>query len=194
MGRVMSARLDRDRPLWEYWLVEGLTDDRWALISKVHHCMVDGVSGTDLYRVVLDETPEPRAAVVDDWRPAAEPSDLRLAAAAALDLGRLPLAATRALAGAVRSPAALARQARTTVRGLGALASALLPAAASSLPGPLSAKRRFAFARVTVADVATVRHALGGTFNDVALAAVTGGLRRLLLERGSCPRLTQCGR
>ena len=61
MGRIMSTRLGRSRPLWEYWLVEGLAEDRWALVSKVHHCMVDGVSGTDLYRVVLDETPEPRA-------------------------------------------------------------------------------------------------------------------------------------
>jgi WS/DGAT/MGAT family acyltransferase len=57
MGHVMSSRLDRDRPLWDYWLVEGLADQRWALISKVHHCMVDGISGTDLYRVVLDESP-----------------------------------------------------------------------------------------------------------------------------------------
>jgi len=57
MGRVMSQRLDRSRPLWEYWLVEGLAGGRWALISKVHHCMVDGVSGTDLYRVVLDAGP-----------------------------------------------------------------------------------------------------------------------------------------
>jgi WS/DGAT/MGAT family acyltransferase len=59
MGRVMSQRLDRDHPLWEYWVAEGLARDRWALISKVHHCMVDGVSGTDLYRVIFDFSPEP---------------------------------------------------------------------------------------------------------------------------------------
>ena len=74
MGRVMSQRLDRARPLWEYWLVEGLEGDRWALISKVHHCMVDGVSGTDLYRIVLDPGPEPGPAVPDDWHPAPEPT------------------------------------------------------------------------------------------------------------------------
>jgi len=167
--------------------VEGLSDDRWALISKVHHCMVDGVSGTDLYRIVLDETPEPRAPVADDWRPALEPSDLRLAATAAVDAARLPLTSARALAGAARSPSALARQAWTTVNGLGALATALLPAPPSSLSGVLSAERRFAFARASVADIATVRHALGGTFNDVALAAVTAGLRRMLLHRGELP-------
>ena len=187
MGRVMSARLDRDHPLWEYWLVEGLAQDRWALISKVHHCMVDGVSGTDLYRVVLDETPEPRRPVADDWRPRAEPSALRLAAGAALDVTRLPLASARALAGAVRSPATLVRRARGAARGLGALATALLPATPSSLSGPPSAERRFAFARGSMADVASVRSALGGTFNDVALAAVTAGFRRLLLDRGELP-------
>jgi len=187
MGRVMSARLDRNRPLWEYWLVEGLSGQRWALISKVHHCMVDGVSGTDLYRIVLDESPEPRAPVADDWTPRPEPSDLRLAATAAIDLARLPLASVRALAGAVRSPATVAHQARGAVRGLGALATALRPAARSSLSGPLSAERRFAVARTSVADVAAVRHALGGTFNDVVLAAVTTGFRRLLMSRGELP-------
>jgi diacylglycerol O-acyltransferase len=59
MARVMSQRLDRDHPLWEYWVIEGLAGGRWALISKVHHCMVDGVSGTDLYRVIFDFSPEP---------------------------------------------------------------------------------------------------------------------------------------
>ena len=187
MGRVMSARLDRKRPLWEYWLVEGLFADRWALISKVHHCMVDGISGTDLYRIVLDESPERRPPVADDWRPLQEPSALRLAAAAAGDVARLPAAQARALAAAARSPTELARQARATLRGLRALTGALRPATRSSLSGPLTAQRRFAFARATVADVSAVRHVLGGTFNDVVLAAVTAGFRRLLLSRGELP-------
>ena len=75
MARIMSQRLDRDRPLWEYWLVEGLADGRWALISKLHHCIVDGVSGTDLYNVVLDPSPEPAPPVPDDWQPRPEKSD-----------------------------------------------------------------------------------------------------------------------
>ena len=85
MARVMSQRLDRDHPLWEYWVVEGLAGNRWALISKVHHCMVDGVSGTDLYRVVFDVSPGPAPPAADDWTVGPEPSTARLAAQAAID-------------------------------------------------------------------------------------------------------------
>ena len=85
MARLMSQELDRDRPLWEAWVVEGLADGQWAVVSKVHHCMVDGIAGVDLMSVVLDHDREPAPTVADDWRPAPEPSDLRLAADAAPD-------------------------------------------------------------------------------------------------------------
>ena len=187
MARVMTQRLDRARPLWEYWVVEGLRDGRWALISKVHHCMVDGVSGTDLYRVILDPTPEPGPPAADDWHPRPEPSTAELTLLAARDLARLPWRVTKAFAGAVRHPAALGQVARTTVRGTAALATALVPTRASSLTGPLSAERRYAFARSRVEDVSTVRHTFGGTFNDVVMAAVTSGFRALLISRGERP-------
>ncbi|GAB3326405.1 wax ester/triacylglycerol synthase family O-acyltransferase [Geodermatophilus aquaeductus] len=187
MGRVMSQRLDRNRPLWEYWLVEGLAEDRWALISKVHHCMADGVSGTDLYRVVLDPGPEPGPAVPDDWHPRPEPSTAELTALAARDLATLPWRTTRALAGTARSPRALGRLLLTTARGTAALATALLPTRASSLTGPLSAQRRYAFARGRVEDVSAIRDTFGGTFNDVVMTAVTAGFRQLLISRGERP-------
>jgi diacylglycerol O-acyltransferase len=187
MGRVMSQRLDRSRPLWEYWLVEGLAGGRWALISKVHHCMVDGVSGTDLYRVVLDAGPEPGPAVPDDWQPGPEPSTALLTLLAGVDLAALPWRTARAVAGTLRSPGALGHVVRTTVRGTAALAGTLVPTRASSLTGPLSAARRYAFARCRVEDVSAVRHALGGTFNDVVMAAVTAGFRHLLISRGERP-------
>ncbi len=187
VGRVMSARLDRSRPLWEYRVLEGLAGGRWALISKVHHCMVDGVSGTDLYQVVLDPTPEPRPAPPDTWLAAPEPPTVALTASALLALVLNPVAQLSAAAAAVRHPRRLARAARDAVRGTVALSTALLPARASSLSGPLSAHRVFALSRGTVADVRAVRHAAGGTFNDVVLAAVTGGFRMLLLARGEDP-------
>jgi len=187
MGRVMSGRLDRSRPLWEYWLVEGLAEGRWALISKVHHSIVDGISGTDLYRVVLDTGPDPAPPVPDEWRPQPEPSSLVLAAGAAVRLAQLPLEQARAFAAAARRPAELGRLVRTTVRGVAALATALVPARPSSLTGPVSAHRRFAFSRGSVEDVSRVRRAFGGTFNDVVLAAVSRGFRTLLLSRGERP-------
>jgi WS/DGAT/MGAT family acyltransferase len=192
MGRVMSARLDRDHPLWEYWLVEGVHspdgEDRWALISKVHHCMVDGVSGTDLYRVVLDASPDAAPVTApDEWHPQPPPSDLALATAATLDLARLPARQALAAATIARHPGSLLKSAGQTARGVASLARALVPASRTTLSGPLSAHRRFAFARSTVDDVTAVRRALGGTFNDVVLAAVTAGFRALLLERGERP-------
>ncbi len=187
MGRIMSARLDRKRPLWEYWMVEGLEGDRWALISKVHHCMVDGVSGTDLYGLVLDATLEPRAVAPDHWRPVPAPSSLALTAAALRDLAGTPLVQTRAMARALTDPRALAGRVRDVVRGLRALSAALVPARATSLTGPLSAHRRFVWTEWAVADVKAIRAVLGGTFNDVILSAVTGGFRELLLARGEEP-------
>ncbi len=187
LGRVMSQRLDRSHPLWEYWVVEGLAEGRWALISKLHHCIVDGVSGTDLYNLVLDPQPQPRPAVPDDWHPRPEPSTATLTALAVRDLARVPWDAARAALGALASPRGLARTARDTVVGTAALATALLPTPASSLTGRLSAHRRYAFARSRVEDVGLVRKTLGGTFNDVVLAAVTAGYREVLLSRGETP-------
>jgi diacylglycerol O-acyltransferase len=149
--------------------------------------MVDGVSGTDLYRVVFDLSPEPGPPVSDDWRPAPEPSTLALTLLAARDLAGQPWRTARALTGAIRRPGALPG----LVRGTAALATALVPTRPSSLAGRLSAERRFAFARASVADVSAVRHAFGGTFNDVVMAAVTAGFRELLRSRGEPPAAHQ---
>jgi len=185
--RVMAQRLDRERPLWETWLVEGLEEGRWAILSKVHHCMVDGVSGTDLYRVNFDTSPVPSPGVEDHWRPAAEPSTLRLTAAAVLDLALSPVEQARAVRGALRTPGQLARRAAGTARGLAALAGALVPAELSSLSGTVGRSRRYRMARAARADVDLVRKQLGGTVNDVVLAAIAGAFRELLLARGEQP-------
>lgn len=187
VSRVMSARLDRSRPLWEYWLVEGLADGRWALISKVHHCMVDGVSGTDLYGVILDDSRRVGAADVDDWRPHRAPSTVALTTDAVRRLVVNPVDQLRTLTGALRHAGRLAGVVRDTAVGLMTLSTVLLPAPSSSLSGPLSAHRRFTWRRASVDDVKTVRRAFGGTFNDVVLAAVTGGFRELLFSRGETP-------
>jgi hypothetical protein len=101
---VMTQRLDRDYPLWEYWLVEGLTEGRWALISKVHHCMVDGISATELYRVIFDLTPDPSPPVVETMKVPPELTGLELAASAAVDMVARPARGALALASALTRP------------------------------------------------------------------------------------------
>jgi WS/DGAT/MGAT family acyltransferase len=187
IGRVMSQRLDRDHPLWEYWMVEGLAQGRWALISKIHHCMVDGVSATDLYRVILDVRPEPAPPAPDHRVVGAEPSPLLLAAQAALDMVLIPLRGAAALGGAVADPGRSLRQATDTVRAFARFAPSLWPAAGSSLSGPIGQQRRYTLARASLDDVKMIKRELGGTVNDVVLAAISGGFRELLLARGEEP-------
>jgi len=187
MARVMSQRLDRDHPLWEYWVIEALAGGRWALISKVHHCMVDGIAGTDLYRVIFDFSPEPSPAAADDRAPGTEPSPLELAAEAVLDDVVLPLREALALGSAASHPGGAIRQAADTVRGLVKWAPAAWPAAGSSLTGPIGRERCFTWVRASLDDVKLIKRELGGTLNDVVLAAITGGFRELLLARGEQP-------
>jgi WS/DGAT/MGAT family acyltransferase len=187
MSRVMSRRMNRDRPLWEYWFCEGLPDGRWALLSKLHHCLVDGVSGTDLYRLVLDPTPTPRPGVPDDWAPVGAPSAAGLTAQAAWELATSPVTTARAVVGALAAPRRLARTTAATASGLLAIATALRPVRPTSLTGPLEGSRRYAWADVSLADVRAVRRAYGVTVNDVALAVLSGGFRLLLLSRGEEP-------
>ncbi len=194
MARVMAQRLDRDYPLWEYWLVEGLANGRWALISKVHHCMVDGISGTDLYRIIFDTSPVPEplpdglAAAADSSPVSPEPSALRLAARSALDAAMLPVREASVLSGALANPGDALRQAAGTVMGLAKIAGALRPATGSSLSGPIGAQRRYACARASLDDVKTIKRELGGTVNDIVLAAISSGFRSLLLARGEQPQ------
>jgi diacylglycerol O-acyltransferase / wax synthase len=104
VGRVMSQRLDRGKPLWEIWMAEGVEDDRWAMVSKVHHCLVDGVSGAELLAVLLDLSPEVPAPVPDGWHPAPEPSPIGLAREAVVDLMTSPYEQVRAAGSIVRRP------------------------------------------------------------------------------------------
>ncbi|MGD0246068.1 MAG: wax ester/triacylglycerol synthase family O-acyltransferase [Streptosporangiaceae bacterium] len=187
VARVMTQRLDRDYPLWEYWLVEGLDQGRWALISKVHHCMVDGVSGTDLYRVIFDASAEPSPPAVDHRTVSVEPSDLALAVGAAVDTALIPLRESRALYGALASPGRAVRQAAGARRGIAMMARSLWPAPASSLTGPIGRQRRYIWARASLDDVKTIKRELGGTVNDVVLAAISSAFRTLLLARGEEP-------
>jgi diacylglycerol O-acyltransferase len=178
MARLMAVELDRHRPLWEVWMIEGLTGGRWALISKVHHCMVDGISGTDLMVQLLDATPKPgRRPPAPAWSPAPEPTGAALVIDAAVDLLRTPAEQARAARALLRGP-------RSAVEGALSLGRELRPAADLSIEGSIGPHRRWAVARSSLKDVKAIRSALGGTVNDVVLAVITGAFRDLLVERG----------
>lgn len=186
-SRIMSQGLDRSRPLWELWLVEGLEDGHWGLVSKVHHSLVDGVSGTELLGVILDASPEPSPPAPDTWRPGETPSGVRLVGEAVTDYLASPSEQWRAARSLTLRPLRLAKAAAETARGLAAFTGNLSLAPSSSLIGPIGPHRRWAWARAGSDEVRTVRGALGGTVNDVVLAVITRGFRDLLLAHGEPP-------
>jgi WS/DGAT/MGAT family acyltransferase len=184
VGRVMSQQLDRSKPLWEMWMVEGLDDGRWAMVSKVHHCLVDGVSGAELMAVVFDLSPEVPEPVEDDWRPAPEPSGLQLARDATVGLVTSPYEQLRAVGSLLRRPRRALDAAQEVAKGSVALSSIVKPTAPTSLNGPIGPHRTYVWETARLSDVKAIRLAHGGTVNDVVLALITRGFRDLLLARG----------
>jgi WS/DGAT/MGAT family acyltransferase len=184
VGRVMAQQLDRSKPLWEVWVVQGLEDGHWAMMSKTHHCMVDGVSGTDLLAITLDASPEGSDPVPDDWRPEPQPTSANLVASAIAERARSPYELVRSIRSATRLPRQTLGAISDIATGLRAMAGLITPTDPSSLNGPIGPHRRWAWASTTVDDIKTVRKATGATFNDVVLAAATRGFRDLLLSRG----------
>jgi WS/DGAT/MGAT family acyltransferase len=185
-GRVFAQNLDRAKPLWELWMVEGLGGGSWALISKVHHCMVDGVSATDLLTVLLDREPQKRPARTPAWHAAGEPSDLHLLADAVADAITDPVNRLRGVPAMARAifASGLGMHSLTDAGNLIGSLGSWSQAAAGSLNGPIGPHRRWSWASTTLEQVREVRAAFGGTVNDVVLCAITTGFRDLLRSRG----------
>lgn len=184
MGRVMSQQLDRDRPLWEMWLVEGLEGGRWAIVFKVHHCMVDGIAGVGLLTVLLDMAPDVPLGEPEPWEAHREPPGARkvLDAWGGLAAGFFSLA--KDVPASLAHPVTSARTALATTEGAVRFAERLTPTRRLSIEGPIGPHRVWAHSSAGLDAVRTIRTAFGGTINDVVLAAVTGGYRALLLDRG----------
>ena len=181
IGRVMSQQLDRHKPLWEMWMIEGLSERRWALITKVHHSMVDGVSAAELVSAILDEQREPELAAPAGWCAEPQPPGAELVVRALAHRAVSPL---EGLQSALDSPRRAAERAVGTVEGLLTLSGILRPPRASSLNGPIGPHRRWDVARSRLSEVKLIRNAFGGTVNDVVLTAIAGGFRELLASRG----------
>jgi diacylglycerol O-acyltransferase len=186
-GRVFSQQLDRDKPLWEVWLVDGLEDDRFAVVSKTHHALVDGISGADLMSVLFDTAPEP-AAPPDPggrWLPRPLPSRAQLLAEALLERATIPAEIGRSVKALFRGPRRIAAGVRDAAIGVGAMAWAgLNPAPSSPYNRPVGPHRRFTWVRADLGELKAIKDELGGTVNDVVLATVAGALGRHLRRRG----------
>jgi diacylglycerol O-acyltransferase len=185
-GRVFAQQLDRDKPLWEIYLVDRVGDDRFALIGKTHHALVDGISGVDILSVLLDADPEPPArepAPVWAARPA--PSRAALFAEALLERADEPV---RVVRDALAHPDRAGAEAGRAAAGLAAmLAAGVAGAPPSPINVPIGPHRRFAWVAAELARFKAIKDALGGTINDVVLTVVAGALRALLLRRGRDP-------
>ncbi|WP_240619631.1 wax ester/triacylglycerol synthase family O-acyltransferase [Blastococcus sp. TF02-8] len=186
-GRVLGQRLDMAKPLWELWLVEGLAEGRWAIISKVHHCMVDGVAGTDLMQLMFDLSPDATHDEPRDWTPRRDPSGAALVAGAVTEALTQPLRTLTSLptvTNAVRNAKSMADSGRTLAHTIPSLAKQAVTPTARSLNGPIGPHRRWAWTSGNFDEFKEVRTALGGTVNDVVLTAITKGFRDLLKGRG----------
>lgn len=178
---LLERRLDRDHPLWECWVIEGLKENRWAILMKIHHCMADGISATPILTRLCDDidgdafAPPARANEATGPRPYLRPVPDVTACSRANDLWRAATAVTdaaaRTLSGAAKISAGLIR-----------------PVTVSSLVGPVTTMRRYRAVRVPLADAEQVCQKFNVTINDVALAAITAGFRSVLLHRGEQPR------
>jgi diacylglycerol O-acyltransferase len=187
VGRIFSQRLDRAKPLWEMWLVLGLDGNRFALISKTHHALVDGISGVDLATVLFDANPVPPGIIppIRPWEPKPEPSDVALIARGVEGMTRLPLRVARRLAKTARHPRQTAAVAVETAEGLGEVAWELMnPAPKVPLNQPIGPHRRFRWTHAKLDDFRLIKDTLGGTVNDVVLAVTAGAVRQWLAHRG----------
>jgi diacylglycerol O-acyltransferase len=182
-GRIFSQALDRGKPLWEVWLVEGLEGDRFAILSKTHHALVDGISGIDLLAVLFDAAPDPMPTAPPDqpWVPSPLPSAAQLLADALVERATVPAEMVRGARAVLRGPRTMVKRLGEGLFGVGALAwGGLRPAPPSPFNTTIGPHRRFTWVRAQLEEFKLVKNALGGTVNDVVLAAVAGALGRYM--------------
>ncbi|MGI9557069.1 MAG: WS/DGAT/MGAT family O-acyltransferase [Solirubrobacterales bacterium] len=184
-SRIMSQRLDRSKPLWELWLVDGLADDRFAIIGKSHHALVDGVSGIDITTVLFDAAEEPAPIPEPQpWSPAPEPSDVQLLAESVKRVIRDPRRLLGAAKDVLAAPSRVLGPLRQGTTAAGSFLGSGLSAPRSVLNVDIGPHRRLAWVRAELDDFKVIKNAHGGTVNDVILAAVTGALGGYLRGRG----------
>jgi WS/DGAT/MGAT family acyltransferase len=184
-ARVFSQRLDRTKPLWEMWLVDGVEGGRFAIVAKSHHCLVDGVSGVDITTVLFDTEPDPGAEPEDEpWTPQPEPSRAQVLADALVERATRPAEIARGVRALFRAPRQAARAAVDALEATGAIARTGLSAPASPFNVEIGPYRRFEWVPADLDELKRIKNAAGATVNDVVLAVVAGALGRYLRSHG----------
>ena len=186
-GRVFAQRLDSTKPLWELLLVDGLHDDRFALIAKSHHALVDGISAVDITGVLFDDDPAASSlpAPRTPWVARPLPSPAQLLSDALIERATRPAELARSARAVVRGPRQLLRGTRDGLQAMGALAFAGLgPPSSTPLNVKIGPHRRYTWVDAELAELQRVKDSLGGTVNDAVLAVVAGALGRFLRHRG----------
>jgi diacylglycerol O-acyltransferase / wax synthase len=191
-SRVFSQQLDRTKPLWEIWLVQGLErgDDsaqgtRFALLSKTHHAVIDGVAGVDITAVLFDTArePETQPAPGGQWVPRPEPTSIQLLAEALIERATQPAEIVRSARATLRAPRQIARRGVDALAAVGAFARTGLAAPSTPLNVSIGPHRRYDWVRTDLDELKAIKDRLGGTVNDVVVAVVAGALRRFLEHR-----------
>ncbi|MDP9334796.1 MAG: wax ester/triacylglycerol synthase family O-acyltransferase [Actinomycetota bacterium] len=181
--RIQEGLLDRDRPLWEIWFVEGLEGGNVAVLQKTHHALIDGVSGVDVATLLLDTSPEFTPPVVADWVPEPAPSASQLLLDTLRERLTQPAEIVRSVRSMLRGPRHALERAYELARSMSTMVTRDAIAPRTSINARTGRHRRLAVVRIPLADVKEIRRGLGGTVNDVVLAGVSGGLRRLFIHR-----------
>jgi WS/DGAT/MGAT family acyltransferase len=181
-GRIVSQQLDRSKPLWELWVVEGLDNDRFAIIAKIHHCMIDGISGVDLTTILMNIVPTSEVEEPQVWEPRPAPTGTQLAVAEMAKGTRKAIATITSVGEVAKSGRDIAGQLmhRLTAAGNSLRSGWLTPAARTPLNPDIGPNRRFAWTEMNLGEVKAVKNALGGSLNDVVLATVAGAIRHFL--------------
>jgi WS/DGAT/MGAT family acyltransferase len=183
-GRILSQQLDREKPLWEMWFVEGLADNRFAVIAKTHHCMVDGVSGMSLLTMLLRDAPEDTIAEKPAWAPRPHPGRFDLLVDEVRQRTRVPLGVLGGALRAVRHPRRTAAQLADAADAVRQAVSAGFHVAANTpINRPVGPHRRIEWWSLDLGAVKELKNRLGGTVNDVVLGIATGAMRSFLRER-----------
>jgi len=184
-ARITTRQLDRSRPLWEIWVVEGLSEDRFAIISKIHHCMIDGAAGADLAQILNSPFPEVEVRDPQPFMPRSAPSDIELVSDAAQRMASMPARIFKSLVSTGTGSSEMREEFAVRAKALSdMLGQAMSPSSETPLNGKLGPHRRIDWLTLPLDEVKAIRSALDCTVNDVVLAIVTGAVRHYLLRRG----------